>query len=212
MPTDQVKLLENLKGLQSAGMELPEHMCQKLAELEAMAKDQAAAPLSHSHLNKWTKLRNQLRTQQRKVRDLDSSWMSFLRSITEKVQTHAAMYQACRAELLDGLALKKLELAKVREMITSASQTLLEEQEEEKVDFAMTGMQESLDQFLQMTDAMAAVTDLDDEDVELVEVAEQDKEIVREGRRKMPVHAFSHKAPTSPSKVAPTISKNKPDK
>lgn len=208
-----MKVLEHLKGLHDAGVQLPTEMKQQIVELETAVKEQMVAPLSHSRLNKWTKLRAQIRTQHRKVQELDSSWQTFMKSVMEKIQTHHAMYQSCRIELLDGLALKRLELEKIKEQINTASQSLLEEKDDEVVEDVTVDLQGQMDQFHQLAESIVQMPDLEDDDMELTDA--QGKEIEaqpKDGRRKPTVAAFTHRTPTSPSKVAQTIGKARAEK
>ena len=89
---EEEKILEHLKGLKSAGIDLTEQMEQQQQKL--IAKQQAAAAskaLTHGHLNRLTKLKTQVTSAADKVTKLDREWKAFVEATTQKV------HQPCRA-------------------------------------------------------------------------------------------------------------------
>lgn len=211
MAPEKAKQLELLQGLRATGMTLPSEMLVQLQELEDQSKAAAPLPtLSHSHLNRWKRLRAQIQAQVKRIQDVDSSWTAFIQAATARVTEHATMYQRCRQELLEGLATKKAELQTVREQITAASQTLLEEKADSEPMPEAMSTEALMKSFQEATAQVAQVIPIEDqEDMEDVGENAEDAEVEGRSTRKPALKAFSHHQPTSPSRVAPTIGKTK---
>lgn len=213
LPSGNVKVLEHLKGLRDAGCQLPEPFLQQLQEMEQQAQDAVEkVQLSHSHLNKLKKLKGQMQTQQKKIQEIDAQWDRFVKTASENLQRHATMYQSYRKDMVDILEAKRAELHKVKETITVASKSLIAGQEEPEIEVATGPQMAAAHQFEAMAEEMIAPTqpdedDMDDDDVELLGANGEPHQEGLAGGQKKRLSAFSHKSPTSPTKVAPTIGK-----
>eukprot|EP00438_Fugacium_kawagutii_P036437 Skav213598 [mRNA] locus=scaffold1971:2659:3243:- [translate_table: standard] len=193
---------------------MPEAMQAQLLELEAQFKEPVnQVTLSHAHLNKWSKLQSQIQGQLRKIKDLDTAWEVFLKSATDRVLEHAQMYQQCRANMAETLQAKREELAKIKETISTASQNLLDKGTEDSAVPEMPSVAEALAQFQVATQQASEVVLLEemetDMDGQIEESEGKDKPEASKARVARP---FSHHAPQSPHKVAPTIAKTKETK
>jgi len=120
------KKLQSLRSLESMGMELTEEMMRQLEQLTAKEQMAASAKaLTHGHLNRLHKLRNQVSASAKKVVDLDKEWTAFITNTLTKVKEHAQMYQSCRADLLEVHNQKIAELLVVKKEMSEASMSLL---------------------------------------------------------------------------------------
>lgn len=123
---EEERILEHLKGLQTAGLDLTDQMEQQRQKLEAKQQlAHAAKALTHGHLNRLTKLKTQVATAGNKVKQLDREWKTFVDATTQKVRQHAELYQKCRADLLEGYNLKIAELSALKQEMSSASLSML---------------------------------------------------------------------------------------
>lgn len=123
---DESKKLQSLRSLDSMGMELTEEMTRLLEQLTAKEQMAASAKaLTHGHLNRLHKLRNQVSASAKKVVDLDKEWTAFIANTLNKVKEHAQMYQSCRADLLEVHNQKIAELLVVKKEMSEASMSLL---------------------------------------------------------------------------------------
>jgi len=123
---EEEKILEHLKGLKSAGIDLTEQMEQQQQKL--IAKQQAAAAskaLTHGHLNRLTKLKTQVTTAADKVTKLDREWKAFVEATTQKVHQHAELFQKCRSDLLEAYNMKLAEFHALKQEMSSASMSML---------------------------------------------------------------------------------------
>ena len=97
-------MLEHLKALQDANLDLTESMQRKLEVL--LAKQQNGTmikPLNHGHLNRLRKIKTQVNNAGKRIAELDQEWSSFVDKTMSKVKEHASMYQSCRADMLENL-------------------------------------------------------------------------------------------------------------
>ena len=125
LTAEEEKILENLKGLQEAGLEFSMDMQQKLEILVAKQAAGAKKPLTHGHLNRLNKVKSQLTNAAKRIEELDQEWSSFVQKTREKVKQHAAMYQSCRADLLEAYNSKLEELSMLKKEMTEASLSML---------------------------------------------------------------------------------------
>ena len=82
-------------------------------------------PLTHGHLNRLNKVKSQLTNAAKRIEELDQEWSSFVQKTMEKVKQHAAMYQSCRADLLEAYNTKLEELSMLKKEMTEASLSML---------------------------------------------------------------------------------------
>ena len=123
---EEAKILQSLRSLQASNMQLTSEMAQQmesLVEKECLAASSKA--LTHGHLNKLHRLRNQVSASAKKIVDVDREWTAFTKAIFEKVKEHAQMYQRCRADLLEAHNQKRIELFAIKEEMSAASRSLL---------------------------------------------------------------------------------------
>ena len=204
--TDQVKLLEQLRGLRQSMGSLPEELEQKLRDLEE--KHVASeAKLSHGHLNKMGRVEKQVTGLSDKIRKLDQDWQTFVTQVDERFRKHKGMFLETRARLVLARRQKIEELAAIKEEITRASQSLLSNTnptEVEVLDIEDQALMESLQQAAVPLEIMDEYPDMEMEEVE-TDVAPAD------GRP--PVAPFRRGGSvTSPTKVANVHLKAKQDK
>lgn len=122
------KLLEHLRGLRELKA-LPDQLQPQLSALEERhLASQANRTLTHSHLNRLDKARNQAVSQRKKIHDLDREWGKFMAKANQHLQEHAAHFQRHRSELVAIYQKKLQEWEAVKTEITTASQTCVEQQ------------------------------------------------------------------------------------
>eukprot|EP00438_Fugacium_kawagutii_P032545 Skav202163 [mRNA] locus=scaffold970:361877:362977:- [translate_table: standard] len=123
---EEKTMLQHLRGIASTGMQLTEQMATRLQELEQKAQETLPIKtLSHSHLNKLTRLRNQVSAATQKVLNLDKEWQEFVSAATTRLQEHGIHYQRTRADYLENLNKKVAELSQMKQELSLASQQLL---------------------------------------------------------------------------------------
>ena len=127
LTAEEKKKLQHLRGLKDV-CTLPEELSKDLQLLEQKeinaSKDRA---LNHGHINKFKKIRGQITALKSKVVDLDKEWYSFVEKCTNKLRNHAVMFQECRGSIMENLNAKYAELEQLREEVSKASKTLVEE-------------------------------------------------------------------------------------
>eukprot|EP00435_Cladocopium_sp_Y103_P032442 s1783_g8.t1 len=208
------KLLQHLKGLKALNMDLTAQMAQQLEVLSV--KETAAAsskPLTHSHINKMNKLKNQLSNAAKRIASLDSEWMSFTSQTMEKIRMHAQLYQDCRADLLEQYNLKFQEFNAIKEEMSMASASML-------------GQAAPMMEVPQMPDITTQLTNLQNalseggplETLDQIDLTEDDEEMEEEmegGSSKTKLKSSPKIKPfrnsTSPQKVANLHLKPKPE-
>lgn len=130
LSAEEQKLLEHLRGLSGMGMDLPAQMVQQLQDLEQ--KEQrilSAKALSHGHLNRLNRLKQQVGSAAKRIKDLDSEWNAFMERTMTRVREHAALYQGCRSDLLEAYNQKFQELHSLKEEVSLASKSLIDQTE-----------------------------------------------------------------------------------
>jgi hypothetical protein len=126
LSAEEQKLLEYLRGLSGMGMDLLQQMSQQLKELEQ--KEQrvlSAKALSHGHLNRLSRLKNQVSGAAKRIKDLDAEWNAFMERTMARVKEHAALFQGCRSDLLEVYNQKLQELHALKEEVSVASRSLV---------------------------------------------------------------------------------------
>lgn len=127
--SEELKLFEYLQGIRSLTQQLPEEFQQRYTELEAKIKANDPPTISHSQLNRMSRLRSQLSSAGKRVADLDQEWDHFAKDMMNTVLTHAAMYKQTRQDLLAAYQAKYQELQDAKKAIQEASQGLLQQSE-----------------------------------------------------------------------------------
>ena len=125
---EEEKILEHLKGLQSMGTTLPEHLDLEQQREELMTRQQAvnaAKAITHGHINKFNKSKSQVSSAGRKVQQLDKESGLFVETTTQKIRQHAQLFQQCRADLMESYNAKLAELTALKQEMSSASISML---------------------------------------------------------------------------------------
>eukprot|EP00438_Fugacium_kawagutii_P016300 Skav208503 [mRNA] locus=scaffold1658:98643:99653:- [translate_table: standard] len=206
---DEVKLLSHLRGFQQL-QALPPDLLSQLQVLEAKEAEQSAnRALSHGHINKLHKTKNQAVNLVKKIKALDEEWRKFVADVSERTAMHATLYRQHREELQQSLHEKLKDLETVKKEVNVASQTLLDslqpvEYKEEPED---------------TEDAMARISAVMQEAaaVDCLEIS--DNELETDATMETATQAKSSQAPRpfgraagSPHKVATNILKDKQEK
>lgn len=205
------KLIVHLKALQEL-QELPEPMAMQLAQLEARqlaANTQKA--LSHGHLNRLHRVRNQTQSLTRKIAALDQEWKQFLIDVQHKVHLHSQHYQRHRGDLLENLNLKIQELETVKREVSTASQALLGQTQEPEAVLEDHEIQMQLQNFQELTATLNSSLEAANSAVHLVSEGEEMEDVTPEDQEEKP--ARSHLAPApfrspgSPGRVSTHVLK-----
>lgn len=200
---EEEKLLEHLKALQSANLDLSESMQRKLEVLLAKQQNSSTIkPLNHGHLNRLRKLKTQVTSAGKRIAELDREWSGFVEKTMSKVREHATMYQTCRADMLETYNKKLAELESLKKELSTASlQMLASEQVEpaqmvpQNVEAQVHAMQEVID-----VESVVGHVDLTDD----MEEEEEPMGAERAGQsfKASPKVSKAFRGATSPTKVA----------
>eukprot|EP00435_Cladocopium_sp_Y103_P014087 s3639_g3.t1 len=210
------KALQHLRGLQSLNMELTESMQRQLEELTMKEQMTVSSKLlTHGHINRLNKFRNQLLTAAKRISSLDQEWTNFTTQTMEKIKMHAQLYQKCRADLMEQYNQKIQEYNSVKSEMSAASASLLEQPTPMMEAPKMPDLTEQLQEFQTTLGDIGNVGPLDPLDqIDLTEedegMEEMDASSVASKMRGSPKKTFRHS--TSPQKVANQHLKVKPDK
>lgn len=220
LSTEEQKLLEHLRGLSGMRMELPQVMTQQLRELEQ--KEQrvlSAKALSHGHLNRLSRLKNQVTGAAKRIKELDVEWNAFMERTMARVKEHAALYQGCRSDLLETYNQKLQELHALKEEVSVASRSLMNQPD---LDFSVEEMPSLPTQLAEMQLCLqeggtVAPTEEWAEPVDLTEAMEEEELLKEpEGKeseaRKEMTAMKPFRSVASPTGVAKTHLKPKNDK
>eukprot|EP00438_Fugacium_kawagutii_P027790 Skav220645 [mRNA] locus=scaffold112:662698:664366:+ [translate_table: standard] len=199
---DEAKLMQHLQGVKEFG-ELPPQMAEQLETLEQRHQESLnSKALTHAHLNKLHRVRNQSTQLANKIRALDEEWKKFLAESTARLTQHGQMFQAHRGELVQQYMSKIQELNAVKAEVTTASQSLMSqmppiESPPELVDTApeLQGFQAMAQSLAVQEEGLVELSDGDDE-LRDATMEEPTKE-----RPRRPIVARPFKAGTSPQKV-----------
>lgn len=223
MTEAELELLKHLKGLQGL-QELPETLAQQLQQLEAKQHSTLAQKsLSHGLLNKLHRARGQVQSLTKKIASVDEEWRQFLVSVKNKVHLHAQHYQQHRGDLVETLNAKLQELELLKNEVTTASQTLVEQTSTTETQIEDTDLQAQFLQFQQMTEAMGRIVttpelvdiDLDEEENQDMEEEAEETEDDEHKKTNGPKPTKTHltpapfRTPGSPGKVAQMTLKGK---
>ncbi|CAL1129740.1 unnamed protein product [Cladocopium goreaui] len=202
LTVEEEKLLEHLRALQNANLDLTESMQRKLeVHLAKQQNGNMIKPLNHGHLNRLRKVKTQVNNAGKRIAELDQEWSSFVDKTMSKVKEHASMYQSCRADMLETYNKKLAELESLKRELSTASMQMLATDPQEPVQVTVpdVGMQ---------MQAMQEVVDLESVvgPVDLTEDMEEDEEPLGTGRgqnfKNSPKVHKGFRGATSPTKVA----------
>eukprot|EP00435_Cladocopium_sp_Y103_P044096 s371_g12.t1 len=211
----EAKALQHLRGLRSLNMELTDSMMNQLQELKEQLTV-SSKPLTHGHINKMNKYRNQLLSAAKKISSLDQEWNNFTNQTMEKIKMHAQLYQQCRADLMEQYNSKFQEFNAVKAEMSAASASLLEQNPPMMELPKMPDLTEQLQAFQTQIMEEGTVGPIDPLDqIDLTEedegMEESDGDGVSKKTKTSPkLKSFRHS--TSPQKVANQHLKVKPDK
>ena len=216
MTTEEVKLLEHLRGLRDMKLQLSEDMQQKLQLLTDKEQQVASAKaLSHGHLNRLNKAKNQAAAAAKKIKDLDAEWQAFMKRTTERVRQHALMFQDCRASLLETYNQRLQDLQMLKKEVTAATMSLVDqpqlEHDVEETPLVADHMEELNVTFLQGSIVEEMPIDLTEGPMEDVEGGEHMEE-GRSERKSSPPALQPFRSAASPTTVAKSHLKSKPEK
>lgn len=121
---DEQKIMSHLQALQDMQAPLSDEMAQMLQTLTQRNKESTPVSLSHSQLNRMSKLRGQVTNLRQKVTNLDGEWSRFINGVLTSAQSHAQMYRAARSEMVTNYHTKMEELQTLKANIATASQHL----------------------------------------------------------------------------------------
>eukprot|EP00435_Cladocopium_sp_Y103_P049789 s1486_g15.t1 len=128
LTAEEEKVLEHLDAIQKMGHSLTDSMLKQQEELKA--RQQAATAvrsITHGHLNKLNKVRAQSNAAHKRVTDLDREWAIFIENTIKKVKEHAALFQTCRADLLEAYNAKLAELQQLKQEMSVVTRSMFEQ-------------------------------------------------------------------------------------
>lgn len=206
---EEQRLLSHLKGLKDLG-NLPEVLLTQYQELETRNQEASnGRGLTHSHINRLHKARNQTQSLIKKLRDLDKEWQDFLQDAFSRLQLHANHFQQHRAELMEALVKKQKELEAVKAEVSTASQNVMGHQPQEE-SLTEPAVQAELQRFQEMAESLTQAGQIqfvEDDEMEVPEDPGDEEELKEE---KDSSKSKPHLAPRpfrqagSPQKVATT--------
>eukprot|EP00438_Fugacium_kawagutii_P034774 Skav236238 [mRNA] locus=scaffold829:205672:206968:+ [translate_table: standard] len=208
----ELKLLSHLRGLQEVNM-LPDSLKEQKEILEQkQAEVSASKTLTHGHINKLHKARNQMQNALKRIHNVDAEWAAFMTTVTENVKYHASCYQQHRQELVQQLQTKIQELSTIKEEVSVASLSLVEAIPATETPSMEIDTNEEINKLQAMAEAFSTSVDLVDMSEEELEPVEDDVNSGKEKiKREMAPKPFARMA-GSPSKVAVNHLKPKEDK
>eukprot|EP00438_Fugacium_kawagutii_P002554 Skav219500 [mRNA] locus=scaffold937:322651:323907:+ [translate_table: standard] len=212
LSADELKLMTNLQGVKNYSP-LPDELAQQLESLETRHQESLnAKALSHGHLNRLHKIRKQAGSLVKEIQAVDQDWRQFVAEAYSRLGQHASMYQEHRASLMEQLAAKNVELNAIKEEVSSASRTLMEQSafpqdNIENVDIAadLSNFQATAGQMGLVSGPTIELSDLEDEDM-----TSQQEHGPGKGPRRVALRPFRNAG--SPGKVAHTHLKPKENK
>ena len=213
---DDKKKLTHLRALKSMEVDFPEMLESQLVMLEEKERISLnSKALTHGHLNKLTKLKAQIAAQSKKITTLDQEWGAFVQHTMENIKHHSEMYQQCRGELLELYNLRLEEMRQMKQELTMASRSLLDNQLEEPEVQETINVEDQMTALKETMAALGTVTSVVDlmEDDEILEVPASQEDDVATGNKdaKMLVKP-AFRGAASPQKVAQLHLKAKKDK
>ena len=217
LTTEEIKVLEHLRGLKGMNIALPEEMAQQLADLTVKEQRMATAKaLTHGHINKFHKVKGQVAGAAKRIRELDAEWNAFMNRTMERVKEHGLLYQKCRADMMETYNQKLKELQTLKEEVSIASRSLVDQH---TGDFDMDEMPGVADQMMKLQNALAenGTVDLtgdqmeDQLDEEELVAANMDQG-EEEAKKDLPSALRPFRSAASPQQVAKTHLKAKQEK
>ena len=209
LTADETKILEHLRGLQSAGVTLSESMEKQLQVLlQREHKTQAAKILTHGHINRLHKLKSQVSGSAKRIKELDAEWGAFVTRTLTKIKEHGVMYQSYRADMLEQYNQKLSELHAMKKEVSAASQSLVGQPNEEEPMLDAPDLDTSFE-MLQTALAESSAIDLTEEPMEEDEMIADPPESKGEEAKKESLAMKPFRSAASPTGVAKAHLKSK---
>lgn len=193
---EEQKMMGALQALKELQAPLSEDMANMLSVLEHRNKEAQPTTLSHSQLNRLTKLKGQVTSLQKRLITLDAEWGRFIQGILTSTTEHAQMYQACRQEMVTNYQNKLQELQALKQAITEASHSLCAPAQTEALPETVGDIEEAMETLQQLAQGHSHVEFIDD-DMESEELQEEKPAVPSAIRAKS-----NFRASTSPNRVA----------
>eukprot|EP00435_Cladocopium_sp_Y103_P018416 s2648_g4.t1 len=213
MSAEEIKVLQHLRGLQEAGMQLTQQMQSQMQQLvHKEQKMSSARVLSHGQLNRLHKLKGQVTACAKKIHNLDGEWNSFMTKTLDKVRQHALMYQQCRQDMMEQYNAKLEESKVAREEISMASRSLIDQPLEEPQFADPPDVAAHLAEMQEVLQEGAQVNEIDLTDSPMEEAVMEDNvegEVKKASPKGSALKPFRSAA--SPTGVAKSHLKTKPD-
>ena len=199
MTQEEHKLLDHLKALVEMKIEPSEALQSQYDALVQKEKEiQASKALTHGHVHRVNRLKEQAEAAGRKIRALDIEWQGFMKATQEKIAAHAKLYQSCRAEHMEMYNKKKEEWQKAKQAAHSATQALLEAKTEIEVTEVVDVEEQVAQMNSEMVQAGLVYQISDEEEVEDMDTSQQGGE----PNPDKPSRRATFKSSTSPHRVA----------
>eukprot|EP00438_Fugacium_kawagutii_P010612 Skav227436 [mRNA] locus=scaffold203:245111:270429:+ [translate_table: standard] len=156
LTAEEVKLMAHLQAIKELGM-LPSELADQLASLETRQQEgNSAKALTHAHLNRLNKVRNQTAALTDKIKKLDQEWIDFVQEAQTRLANHAEWFSQHRANLMQSLAQKHQELASLKMEVNTASQSLVATLPTSVDSLAAPNVAEAMQNFSHQADLMVA--------------------------------------------------------
>ena len=204
---DEAKILQHLEELQKMGVTLTDDLKDQKDRLAAKKnKTPKAKHLTHGHLYKLDRVKGQINAIAGKIGSMDQDWNRFMTGTSNKVAKHAALYQACRQEMVANYDKKVAEFEQLKqEMRAASTATLDQEQPITEVPLMPNVAQQMQDLNQSMQEStQAPIMEVSDEEEELV------TEVNMRGDGK-PARKSNFRPSPSPARVATSHLKTKGD-
>lgn len=123
LTSEESQVLQHLRGLKSAGVELPEGLRSMISTLEQKVTP-TTPTISHSTLNRLNRLKTQVGALQKRIATVDAGWINFIRGLLDQANMHSGLYLQSRKELMESYGLKLKEMQELKATISEASQQM----------------------------------------------------------------------------------------
>ena len=110
LTADEEAVLNHLQGLKTAGVPLGADLEKQYVDLQQKAQEQKSAQgLTHGHLNRFHRARDQAAAALKKIKVLDAEWNETVLRAQTEFREHAALYHSSRQDLMETYN-KKLQI------------------------------------------------------------------------------------------------------
>lgn len=202
--------MSHMQGLKEYGLLSPE-LTMQLEKLETKHQESLnSKALSHAHLKKLHRVRNQTNKLAGDIKKLDDEWANFLAESVARLNQHAEMYQAHRSDLLQQFTAKIQELTAVKAEVSNASQSLVNQVPQTETPAQLADLGQQIQAFRDAAAALAPPA----EPVTITSEGEGEDTDTEMGEKPEPelIPAKAHLAPrpfkTSQASLSPTTVRN----